>query len=144
MKTSLNARNRFSEGPAPCPEEESRDAALPNGYRVIGLMRGLAASLGVATGRATVVMDSRDIPRVNEGAVIVSKEASPDLAMVMPRACALATEFGGLGATASAYARACGIPAVVGIAGLTRVIRDGDLVRVDGTRGTVEIIESAS
>ena len=91
-------------------------------------------------GRAVIIRGSEDMGRVREGAVIVSENASPDLVRVMPRACAVVTERGGTGAIASGYARAYGIPAVVGIAGLATLIRDGDLLRVDGTEGIVEIM----
>jgi xanthine dehydrogenase accessory factor len=73
--------------------------------------------------------------------VIVSRTASPDLVMGMSKACAMATEYGGQGATASGFARQYGIPAVVGVAGLFEAISNGDLLRVDGTKGTVEIVE---
>ncbi len=140
MKTSLNAPDRLSREPVPALEKKTRKTALPNGYRLIKLMTGRAASLGVALGRAAVVTDSRDIVRVKEGAVIVFERASADLAMAMSKACAMLTEYGGRSAIASGYAKAYGIPAVVGITGLTRFIRNGDLVRVDGRKGTIEVM----
>ena len=140
MKTRLNIRKRVSEQIAPVLEEERLEAAFPDGYTVVGLMRGRAASPGVATGRAAIMREKKDLSRVGEGAVIISERASPDLAVVMSKACAMVTEYGGATAIASGYAREYGIPAVVGIAGLTRVIKEGDLLRVDGTRGIVEII----
>ena len=140
MKTRLNVRNRLSEEPAPVLEEEGREATIPDGYAVVGLMRGRAASMGTAIGRAAVVRSKEDLARVGKGSVILSEKASPHLAVVMSKACAMATECGGQAGIASGYAREYGIPAVVGVAGLTRVIKEGDLLRVDGTRGVVEII----
>jgi pyruvate,water dikinase len=104
-------------------------------------MNGWAASPGTAIGRAALVIDSDDIVRVQRGAIIISKAASPELAIVISKVRAIATEYGGQGAVASGLAREYGIPAVVGVKGLTEVIRDGDLVRVNGTKGTVEIVE---
>ena len=140
MKTRLNIRKRDSEQIAPVLEEEGREATFPDGYTVVGLMRGRAAPSGVATGRAAIIREKKDLSRVGEGAVMVSEKASPHLAVVMSKACAMVTEHGGATAIASGYAREHAIPAVVGIASLTRVIKEGDLLRVDGTRGIVEII----
>jgi pyruvate,water dikinase len=82
-----------------------------------------------------------DMLHVKEGMVIVSKTAAPALAMVMSRVCGIATEYGGQGAVASGFARAHEIPAVVGVEGLLKMVRDGDLMRVNGTKGTVEIVK---
>ena len=140
MNRNLKARNRFSEEPEPGLEEKGQEADSPDGYTVVGLLRGRTASAGAATGRAAIIRGKKDLSRVGEGTVIVSEKASPDLTMVMSKACAMVTEYGGLAAVASGYAREYGIPAVIGIAGLTRVIRDGDLLRVDGTRGIVQLL----
>jgi phosphoenolpyruvate synthase/pyruvate phosphate dikinase len=94
----------------------------------------------MAVGLVAVVANVEDMTHVKEGMVVVSEAASPALAMVMSRLCGLATERGGQGAIASGFARAHGIPAVVGIEGLLRIVRDGDLMRVDGTKGIVEIV----
>ncbi len=105
------------------------------------VMTGRPASAGMAVGLVVVVANINDVSRVKEGMVIVSKTASPALAMVMSHACGLATEYGGLGAIASGFARAHGIPAVVGIEGLLETVRDGDLMQVNGTTGIVEIVK---
>jgi pyruvate,water dikinase len=140
MKTSAETCNRLSEGTMPGPGREKWQVTLSKG-RVVGVvMHGRTASLGIATGRAAVVMNEDDMASVKEGAVIVSKTASPALLVVMSKACAIATEHGGQGAIASGYAREYGIPAVVGVPGLIKTVKAGDLVRVDGTKGTVEII----
>ena len=104
-------------------------------------MIGRAASPGTAIGRAVVVMSKDDIPHVKEGMVVVSEKASPKLGVVIPKVCAIATEYGGMGAAASIFAREYGIPAVVSVPGLTKIVRDGDLLLVDGMTGTVKIIK---
>jgi pyruvate,water dikinase len=62
----------------------------------------------------------------------------------MPHLKALAAERGGMLSAAAAAARDHGVPAVVGAEGLTAVVNDGDILRVDGTRGVVEVIEKRS
>jgi pyruvate,water dikinase len=103
---------------------------------------GRAASSGVAMGRAVVITNDEDILKVKDGSVIISKTASPKLAMVLEKAIAIATENGGQAANSMVFARIYGIPAVVGISGLTGIIKDGDFVRVDGTNGNIEIRKS--
>lgn len=104
-------------------------------------MHGGIASLGVAIGRAAVIKKDDDILKVEDGAVIISKTASPKLAIVLSKANAIATENGGQASNAMEFARSYGIPAVAGIPELTEIIRDGDIVIVDGTHGTIEIQE---
>jgi pyruvate,water dikinase len=58
-------------------------------------------------------------------------------------AAALVVEIGGQLSHAAVVARELGIPCVMGIPGVTRGLRDGDLVRVDGTTGRVEVIEAS-
>jgi pyruvate,water dikinase len=141
MKTSLKVCDRLSEGAVPGSGEDRRETTFSHGYAVAVVMNGRAVSPGTAIGRAAVIMDWDDIARVREGAVIISKAASPDLSMVIPKACAMATQYGGQGAAASGFARAYAIPAVVGVEDLIKTVKDGDLVRVDGTKGTVEIVK---
>ncbi|MFZ7112223.1 MAG: PEP-utilizing enzyme [Desulfatiglandales bacterium] len=106
-------------------------------------LAGLKASHGVAEGRASVLSDFADGLGIKEGSLLVCSAASRAVIHVMPRLNALVSERGGTVAFASRYARDCGIPAVVGVEGATGAIKDGDIIRVDGTQGTVEIIRRA-
>jgi pyruvate,water dikinase len=106
------------------------------------IKHGKAASAGVAMGRAVVITKDEDISKVKDGSVIISRTASPKLAMVLEKAIAIATENGSQAANSMVFARVYGIPAVVGIPGLTEIIKDGDFVRVDGTNGNIEISKS--
>jgi phosphohistidine swiveling domain-containing protein len=145
MKTSLETCSRLDETLVSDPGVERREKTrLAGGRVVINLMAGRAVSPGTATGRAVVVTNKDDMARVGEGTVMVSRTASPILLTAMSRARAMATEIGSQGATASLYARMAGVPAVVGISDFIKTVRDGDLVRVDGTRGTVVILEHAA
>jgi phosphohistidine swiveling domain-containing protein len=139
MKTGSEACNTLSEGPTPGLEEERVGKIFPDAYTAAKL-DGRGASSGRAVGWAAVVKNEEDMQRVREGAVIVAPTASRDLIAVMQKACAVVTEFGGIGATAFWYAREYDIPAVTGVEGLTEVVREGDLLLVDGTNGTVEIV----
>ncbi len=126
-------------------EEDRKDSpsATLEGQAIGEAIRGAAASPGVAEGPAVVLSDPDNLPalhRIKEGALLVCSTASRNLIAIIPRLGALATERGGTLAIAPGVARDHGIPAVVGAAGLAGMIKDGDIIRVDGTKGTVEII----
>ncbi len=100
-------------------------------------LRGRAASSGVARGRCIIVRSPKDLDRLKDGVVAVCETASVDLIPFIPKLAALATEVGGLGASALFYAREYDIPAVVGVKGLMKRLREGDTVWVDGEYGIV-------
>ena len=126
---------------APCiPSEEpttNRHLVL---RRRMEELKGTAASTGVVEGPCTVIRNLEDLHTLKNGAILVCEAASPKLAPFMPFLKGLVTEQGGLSAIASGYAREYGIPAVVCIKGLMDTIHNGDVIRVDGSTGTVDII----
>jgi pyruvate,water dikinase len=140
---------RTVTAPYPDPERvtaQSRKPA-PKVEAIRKIIKGTAASSGMAEGPAAVLTDSSDlaaIGRIPKGAVLVCASARPDLAIVIPHLKAVAAERGGMLSAAAAAARNYGVPAVVDAAGLTAIIGDGDILRVDGTQGIVEVIEKRS
>lgn len=103
-------------------------------------LTGLPASAGIVEGRCTVITNLDDVPTLPEGTILVCKIPSPTLVPHMSRLRGLVAEQGGPLCIASGYARACKIPAVVGLNGVTQAIHSGDIIRIDGSRGTVEIV----
>jgi len=104
-----------------------------------GAMAGVAASAGVVEGRARVVRDpNREV--LDAGEILVAPYTDPGWTPLFVHAAGLVTEVGGLMTHGSVVAREYGIPAVVSVAGATTKIRSGDRLRVDGTRGIVEIL----
>lgn len=103
---------------------------------------GLAASAGVYEGTARVVADPLDA-ELDEGEVLVCEVTDPSWAALFVLAGALVTDIGGPISHGAIVAREMGLPAVVNTGNGTRVIRDGDRVRVDGAAGTVDILERA-
>jgi phosphohistidine swiveling domain-containing protein len=76
--------------------------------------------------------------------VLVSRTASPNLTLIMRKIKALVAGSGGIAAIASQFAREYGVPAVVGANGVTEAIEAGDIVRVDGTKGVIEVTRRSS
>ena len=85
-----------------------------------------------------------DLDAVCPGEVLVARTTDIGLSPLFLVAAAVVTELGGPLSHAAVVAREYGVPAVVNVAGATIAIRTGDLVRVDGDRGTVEIFDSGA
>jgi rifampicin phosphotransferase len=103
-------------------------------------LRGLGASAGVVTGVARIVMSLNESDRVRPGDVLVTPVTQPAWTPLFGVVAAVVTEVGGrLGHTAIA-AREYAIPAVVAVPNATRLLRDGQLLQVDGAAGIVRVI----
>ncbi|HEU4408380.1 MAG TPA: PEP/pyruvate-binding domain-containing protein [Polyangiaceae bacterium] len=101
-------------------------------------LRGVAASAGRYTGPVKVIRDEGEFDRIAAGDVLVCPITSPVWSVIFPSIGALVTDSGAVLSHPSIIAREFGIPAVVGTGNATSVLRDGQVVTVDGTRGVVE------
>ncbi len=114
-------------------------AAAPAGHPAKGrtLVRGMAASQGHASGAVRVLTDPSQRDELQPGEVLVAPMTSPDWMSAIRRAAALVTDGGGMTCHAAIVSRELGVPCVVGTREATRVLRDGELVTVDGALGEV-------
>ncbi|TFH29929.1 MAG: hypothetical protein E4H00_06025, partial [Myxococcales bacterium] len=103
-------------------------------------LRGLAASRGVAEGRVRILRDPSDAADFAPGEVLVVAAADTGWAPLFLAASGVITELGGPLSHAAIILREYAVPAVVNVTNATRSLRDGDLVRLDGDAGTVEIL----
>jgi pyruvate,water dikinase len=101
------------------------------------LISGLAASPGEATGRVRVLSSPSESDQFRDGEVLVAAMTNPDWVPTMRRAAALVTDGGGMTCHAAIVARELRVPCVVGTRKATQVLREGELVTVDGTSGRV-------
>ena len=106
-----------------------------------GMLEGMPASAGRATGVARVLLDLADSDRLGAGEILVTSATTPAWTPLLARAAAVVTDGGSLAAHASLVAREYGIPAVVAVGDSTQRIRDGQSITVDGSAGLVEIHE---
>ncbi len=102
------------------------------------LLRGTAASAGVVEGRARVLSSPAQIGELELGEVLVVHTTDVGWTPLFCLAAGVVTELGGALSHAAVVARELGVPSVVNVDGVTRSVRTGDRVRVDGDRGTVE------
>jgi pyruvate,water dikinase len=119
------------------PDESERGAATAD------VVTGIGVSTGVVEGRARVVT-SPDFAEVERDEVLVAPTTDPSWSSIMFVSSALVVDIGGALSHAAVVARELGIPCVVNTRSGTRELRTGDLVRVDGSKGTVEILQRAS
>lgn len=101
------------------------------------LLRGAAASLGVATGPVKVIHHHEEIDKVKEGEVLVTEMTTPDFVPAMKRATGIVTDTGGRTCHAAIVSRELGIPCVVGTSTATSKLKNGQIVTVDGSKGLV-------
>lgn len=106
----------------------------------VNVLTGVAASAGVVTGRARVVRDP-STTELDEGDILVCEITDPSWVALFLVAGAVVTDHGGLLSHGPIVARELGIPCVCGTEVGSRRIRDGQLIRVDGDTGSVEILE---
>ncbi len=107
-----------------------------------GVVSGTGVSGGIYEGRARVVRTPADFDRLERGDVLVTKHTSPAYNVLLPLIGAIVTERGGLLSHAAIVAREYGIAGVVDTRNALTVIPDGAIVRVDGTKGTVDIVRA--
>ena len=104
-----------------------------------GALVGLPVSAGVVEGRARVVRDVAEAD-LEAGDVLVTAYTDPSFTPLFVAIKGLVTEVGGLMTHGAVIAREYGLPAVVGVEHATRLIRDGQRIRVHGTDGYVELL----
>ena len=104
-----------------------------------GALAGVPVSTGVIEGRARVVLKLEDAI-MEEGDILVTKFTDPGWTPLFVAVKGLVTEVGGMMTHGSVIAREYGIPAVVGVENATRLIKDGQRIRVNGAEGYVEIL----
>jgi pyruvate,water dikinase len=100
---------------------------------------GLPVSAGTIEGRARVILDMAEAD-LEPGDILVTAYTDPSWTPLFVAIKGLVTEVGGLMTHGAVIAREYGLPAVVGVEHATRLIRDGQRIRVHGTDGYVEIL----
>ncbi|MDR7330070.1 PEP-utilizing enzyme [Corynebacterium guangdongense] len=107
-----------------------------------GTLKGMAASAGVVEGVARVIFDADQLNEIQPGDILVAPVTAPSWGPVFGRLGAAVTDIGGMMSHAAIVCREYALPAVTGTGSASSVIKTGMRLRVDGTAGTVEILET--
>jgi pyruvate,water dikinase len=116
-------------GPAAAP------SPAPEAGRL--LLSGLPAAPGAVSGPVRILASPQEGKRLRTGEILVARMTNPDWVPTLRRAAALVTDGGGMTCHAAIASRELGIPCIVGARTATTVLRDGEVVTVDGRAGTV-------
>lgn len=112
------------------------------GAQAHGSLQGLGASPGVVEGMARIVESPEQFNQVREGDILVCKMTNPAWVLLFTKISGLVTDAGGALSHPAIVSREFNIPAVVGTGVATEQITTGQRLRVNGTTGVVEILES--
>lgn len=106
-----------------------------------GALGGLPVSAGTIEGRARVILDLGDAD-LEPGDILVTAYTDPSWSPLFVAITGLVTEVGGQMTHGAVIAREYGLPAVVGVQNATKLIKDGQRIRVNGTDGYVEVLDA--
>ena len=116
----------------------------PKGEKeILERLEGFAGAAGIVEGPARVILSFEEFPTLNGGDILVCPATSTAWTPLFLKIAGVVTDTGGMLTHAAIAAREYGIPAVVGTWNATNSIRDGDIVRVDGSAGVVEVLTRA-
>ncbi len=101
------------------------------------LLQGQGAAPGIASGRVAIIRDVKDTGSVKEGDILVTRMTNPDMVPAMRKVAAIVTDEGGMTCHAAIVSRELGTPAVVGTKTATQVLKNGQMITVDGELGLI-------
>ena len=108
------------------------------------LITGASGSAGLVEGVVRRLDDPKEGYKLQKGEILVTSLTNIGWTLIFPKAGAIVTDIGAMLSHAAIVARELGIPAVVGCGDATVRLQTGDLVRVDGTKGRVEILKKVN
>lgn len=118
-------------------KNESQDSDSGDIAKAEVMLKGAAASLGMAFGPVKIIHKPTEIDKIKEGDVLVTEMTTPDFVPAMRKAKAIVTDTGGRTCHAAIVSRELGIPCVVGTGTATHTLTNGQMITVDGAKGLV-------
>lgn len=138
-KEDYSAYEKLSPPRVITSEGEIVRGAYPRENLPEDAIMGLAVSSGLAEGRARVILNMENA-NLEEGDILVTTFTDPSWTLLFVSIKGLVTEVGGLMTHGAVIAREYGLPTVVGAENATKLIKDGQIIRVNGTAGYIEIL----
>jgi len=97
----------------------------------------MCASQGKAQGVVKIIQKVHDLVNVYQGDILVTSMTRPEMVVAMEKAAAIVTDEGGITSHAAIVSRELGVPCIIGTKNATKILKNGDLVEVDATKGIV-------
>ncbi|MFF2878113.1 PEP-utilizing enzyme [Gottfriedia sp. NPDC057991] len=116
-------------------------AKMPDLNQVTKTFTGYAGVQGAYKGTVKVVRDQSEFGKVKKGDILVCKTTTPPWTVLFTLVGGIVTDVGGILSHAATVAREYGVPCVIGTKIATSMLKDGDIITVDGTKGEVIIHE---
>ncbi len=104
-------------------------------------IKGISGSVGTVKGKVRLIHNVREFYKLKKGEVLVCPYTDPEWTVLFSLASAVVVDTGGSLSHAAIVAREYGLPAVLATGNATKVLKDGDLVLVDGAKGVVKKLE---
>lgn len=113
-----------------------------NGYRrlTMKILKGIPASTGKVRGKVRVILSPKDFSKFEAGEILVTRSTNPEWTPLLAVAKAIVTDTGGALCHTAIVSREYGIPAVVGTQNANQILKDGQIIEVDGSRGLVRVV----
>ncbi|MDA8235163.1 MAG: PEP-utilizing enzyme [Clostridia bacterium] len=102
-----------------------------------GALQGVPSSSGVVAGPVRIINDPREFYKLKPGDIMVAPYTNPTWTPLFASAVGIVVDTGGAASHAAIIAREYGIPAVMGVPGASKVLKDGEIITVNGSLGTV-------
>jgi pyruvate, water dikinase len=110
---------------------------VENKINAESILKGLATSPGIVSGRVVFVKNLDDLEKIKKGDVLVTKMTTPDMVPAMEKSVGIVTDEGGLTCHAAIVSRELGVPSVVGTKNATSILKENDLITIDGNTGLI-------
>lgn len=101
------------------------------------ILRGIGVSPGQGVGKVRIIMTAKEISNFEKGDILVTDMTTPDWVPIMKIASAIVTNAGGKTCHAAIVSRELGVPCVVGTTNATSILKEGEIITVDGQKGLV-------
>ncbi len=117
--------------------QKTQNVVVEEGKGAKVILEGLSASPGVFSGKVQIIKEAKEIGKVKEGDILVAEMTNPDFVPAMKRAGGIVTDLGGRTSHAAIVSRELGVPAVVGTLNATKMLKNGEIITVDGASGKI-------
>ena len=118
-------------------KKQEKEEGLNLSINKIPILIGAPASFGIAFGLVKILHSPKEIDKIEKGDILVATQTNPDYVPAMRKAAAIITDKGGRTSHAAIVSRELGIPAVVGTEKATKILKESQVVTVNGETGEV-------